>query len=120
MSTGNSSGTQKTLFERHVHSMTLDSAEQAADLMVAVTRGAKRPCPSPQPRLRPGEPHVLLDEVTKGNPPVSINKEDSKRFLKAVDALSNVTTAKTKLANEVVHCSAENPCHPRPQDRYLL
>ena len=49
---------------------------------------------------------VLRYEVTKGNPPTDINKEDYKRFLKAVDALINVTTAKTKLANEVVHGSA--------------
>ena len=67
--------------------------------------------------LRQGEPHpdgscsvavatVLLHEVTKGNPPANIDKAEYQRFLKVVDALINVTTAKTKLANEVVHCSA--------------
>eukprot|EP00439_Symbiodinium_sp_Y106_P086516 s519_g33.t2 len=63
--------------------------------------------------LRQGEPHpdsscsvavatLLLHEVTKGNPPANIDKAEYKRFLKVVDSLINITTAKTKLANEVV------------------
>ena len=48
----------------------------------------------------------MLHEVTKGNPPANIDQADYKRFLKVVYPLINITTAKTKLANEVVHCSA--------------
>ena len=67
--------------------------------------------------LRPGEHRpwgscsvavatALLYEVTKGDPPADIDKENYKRFLKVVDGLINITTAKTKLANEIAHCSA--------------
>ena len=34
-----------------------------------------------------------------------------RRFLQVVDSLINITTAKTKLANEVVHCSNKLRTH---------
>ena len=58
--TGNSSGAQHGLFERFVHSMTLDSAGQTAVQMGAGARGAKLLCPNPQPR-HPYVPARLRD-----------------------------------------------------------
>ena len=67
--------------------------------------------------LKPGEGHpegscsvavatVLLFELTKGQPPPNTDMGDYKQLIQVVNGLIDGTTQKTRLANEITHCSA--------------